>query len=365
MLVIKSCEAYGRFALHKEASKDAQPRFSLQARTLLDWTTERVIPVLCEQTRGQATPFGELNISRISAASASPIQPASPTPMPPPRQRVNRNSTPGKDGSFGSVTVDISPKPDSTALLSHGLAVALLQSSCLIFSDWLKVGGTGSEIIATSACNWCAIFSQAKNKAALQTELLPAFTHLMFQLCVTGSDFTVLEKLIASCDDIESEDEEANLSDKTISKLVKGRDVDGNPLTDGVVDAVLGAARSLVEKKQTNDENQEVTPHSLSDLWDIEEGSVFAALSAVMSNKQASLALARRLVVRFNGITGEGNQNAVALFEAKLLALLLEKTSGTNAAEMNVLVATLDAEKFSFDDAVRGVLRNVTESLVA
>jgi hypothetical protein len=83
MLILKSCEAYGRFALHKEASKDGPPHFSTQVRTMLEWTTEKVIPLRIKQqgSAGAATPFGELNISSISAASAPPVQPASPTPM--------------------------------------------------------------------------------------------------------------------------------------------------------------------------------------------------------------------------------------------------------------------------------------------
>ena len=146
MLILKSCEAYGRFALHKEASKDGPPHFSTQMRTLLEWTTDKVIPLLIKQqgSTGAATPFGELNISSISAASASPVQPASPSPMQPRRQRTNRNKTPVRDGSFVSTSneVNIATANDSTALLSHGVAVSLLQSSCAIFSEWLAVGGS-------------------------------------------------------------------------------------------------------------------------------------------------------------------------------------------------------------------------------
>lgn len=369
VLIIKSCEAYGRFALHKEASKDGPPRFSLQARTLLDWTTDRVIPVLSNQGGGgETTPFGGLNISRISAASASPVQPASPSPMPPPRQRTNRNKTPVRDGSFGSVQgdVDISPKHDSTALLAHGVAVSLLQSSCLIFSEWLEVGGSGSDVIAASACSWCSIFSASKEKAALQSELLPAFTRLMVHLCKTGSDFTVLEKLIESCDEIDSENAEANVSEKTVSNLLKGRDAQGSSLTHGVVKVVLGAARSLLET-QTNrgDDEDQAMPSTLAELWEMEEGSVFSALSAVMSNNQASVILAETLVARFDRQASEAEQTHVALFEAKLLWLLFEKTSGAKAAEMNAVAAALNADKFAGDGAVNGVLRNLAESLAA
>lgn len=365
VLVLKSCEAYGRFALHKEASKDGPPRFSLQARTLLDWTTDRVIPVLCKQESGEATPFGGLNISRISATSASPAQPASPTPMPPSSKRTNRNTTPVRDGSFGSVEgdIDISPKADSTALLAHGVAVSLLQSSCLIFSDWLEVGGSGSDVIAASARSWCKIFSLSKDKAALQCELLPSFTRLMIQLCKT-SDFSVLEEIIASCNKLDSEEDGANITDKTISNLLKGRDANGTALTGGIVDAVLGAALSLVRNKDDNlDEEEKAMPRTLSELWDLEEGSVLSALSAVLSNKQASIVLARKLAARFESGVDADNSSPLAMFQAKLLSLLFDKTSGL--AEMDAVRSTLAAEKFAGDTAVSEVLRNLAKGLNA
>jgi hypothetical protein len=110
MLIVKSCEAYGRFALHKEPSKDGLPHFSTQMRSMPEWTTEKVIPLLIKQqgSAGVATPLGELNISSISAAaSASPVQPASPSPMQPRRQRTNRNKIPVNDGSFVSTSNEV------------------------------------------------------------------------------------------------------------------------------------------------------------------------------------------------------------------------------------------------------------------
>ena len=367
ILILKSCEAYGRFALHKEASKDGPPRLSMQARTLLDWTTDRVIPVLSKQIAGEMvmTPFGELNISRISAASTSPVHPASPSPMPPPRQRTNRNSTPGRD-SFCSVEeeIDITAKNDSTALLAHGVAVSLLQTSCVIFSEWLAVGGSGSDVIAASACNWCKIFSVSKDKT-LQSELLPAFTRLVIQLCKTSSNFSVLEKLIASCDEIETEEGDSVDLTTTVSNLLKGRDDQGNALADGIVTAVLGAASLLLANSVRIDEAPQAMPLALSELWDIEEGSVFSSLSAVLSNKAAAMILAQKLVARFASDGAAADQTQQALFEAKLLWLLCDKISGSNAEEIKaVVVRGLHENKFiDGDDAVSGVLRNVAESL--
>jgi hypothetical protein len=368
MLILKSCEAYGRFALHKEASKDGPPHFSTQMRTLLEWTTDKVIPLLIKQqgSTGAATPFGELNISSISAASASPVQPASPSPMQPRRQRTNRNKTPVRDGSFVSTSneVNIATANDSTALLSHGVAVSLLQSSCAIFSEWLAVGGSGSDVIAQSVCKWCEIFAASTNKTVLQVELLPAFTRLMIELC-KFSDFNVLEKLLVSCDEIESEQDDSNINKKTISSLLTCRDVQGIPLAHGVVTAVLGAASLILQKAGTlaneEDKNQG-TPYSLSDVWDMHSGSIYSGLSAVLSNKEASVVLTQKLVDRFRQGVDENDSSKVLLFEAKLLSLIC---ANSTEPQVKTAITTLDASKFSGGETVNEVIRNIVENQIA
>mmetsp|Transcript_21472 Transcript_21472/g.38963 ORF Transcript_21472/g.38963 Transcript_21472/m.38963 type:complete len:96 (+) Transcript_21472:642-929(+) len=49
------------------------------------------------------------------------------------------------------------------------------------------------------------------SKTALQVELLPAFTRPMIELC-TFSDFNVPETLLASCDEIESEQDDSHVN---------------------------------------------------------------------------------------------------------------------------------------------------------
>jgi hypothetical protein len=367
-LILKSCEAYGRFALHKEASKDGRPSFSLQAKTLLDWTTDRVIPVLSKQGGVLATPLDYLNLSRISAVTESPIHPSSPTPMPPLRQRTNRNRTPGRfDPTFVSLGdkehIEIATGLESTTLLAYGAAVSLLQSSCVIFAEWLAVGGSGSSVVAASASKWCKIFTIAEDDVTLQAELQPAFTRLAVQLCKTSSDFSVLQQLITSCDEAKVEEDETIDMKKTVSTLLAGRDEQGNTLVDGVVGAVLGAARSILEETAMNDDESPEMPLTLSEVWNNNKGSVFSSLSAILSNKQATVVLAKKLVACFGGDGGATDQMQVSLFQAKLLRLLCDRISGVGSAELKSAVLKLDAETFAGDGSVKDILRNVTESL--
>jgi hypothetical protein len=286
--------------------------------------------------------------------------------MQPRRQRTNRNKTPVRDGSFVSTSneVNIATANDSNALLSHGVAVSLLQSSCAIFSEWLAVGGSGFDVIAQSVCKWCEIFAASTNKTVLQVELLPAFTRLMIELC-KFSDFHVLEKLLVSCGEIESEQDDSNINKKTISSILTCRDVQGIPLAHGVVTTVLGAASLILQKAGTlaneEDKNQG-TPYSLSDVWDMHSGSIYSGLSAVLSNKEASVVLTQKLVDRFRQGVDENDSSKVLLFEAKLLSLIC---ANSTEPQVKTAITTLDASKFSGGETVNEVIRNIVENQIA
>jgi hypothetical protein len=288
--------------------------------------------------------------------------------MPPPRQRTNRNKTPERfNSTFGSLgdkeDIEIAPGHESTALLAYGVAVSLLQSSCVIFAEWLAVGGSGSDVIAASVSNWCKIFTLTEDKTALQAELQPAFTRLAVQLCKTSSNFSVLQQLITSCDEAKVEEDETIDMKKTVSTLLTGRDEQGNTLVDGAVGAVLRAARSILEKTAMNDDEAPEMPLALSEVWNNGKGSVFSSLSAILSNKHATVVLAEKLVACFGGDGGATDQMQVALFQAKLLWLLCDRTSGGGFVEVKKAMLKLDAETFAVDGTVKDVLRNVTESL--
>ena len=117
---------------------------------------------------------------------------------------------------------------------------------------------------------------------------------------------------------------------------------------------VLQKASTLTNE----DDESQGTPASLSDVWDMHSGSVYSGLSAVLSNKQASIVLTQKLVDRFSqGGGGENDDSKVLLFEAKLLSLLCENMTGP---EVKTVISTLDASKFS--GTVNEMLRNVVES---
>jgi 3-hydroxy-3-methylglutaryl CoA synthase len=93
------------------------------------------------------------------------------------------------------------------------------------------------------------------------------------------------------------------INKKTISSLLTCRDVQGIPLTRGFVTAVLGAASLILQKAgqlANEEEKNQGTPGLLSDVWDMHSGSVYSGLSAVLSNKDASVVLMQKVVDRFH-----------------------------------------------------------------
>jgi len=91
-------------------------------------------------------------------------------------------------------------------------------------------------------------------------------------------------------------------------------------------------------------------------------GSVYSSLSAVLSNKEASLVLMQKVVDRFHQGSDPNDNSKVLLFEAKLLSLLC---ANSTEPQVNALISTLDANTFSGGGTVNNVLRNIVENQMA
>lgn len=362
--VLKACEAYGKLALHKEASTNGPLFLSAQAKTLLSWVTEKVVPVIVSYNQANGNPLRDLNISRISSATDTPIPPCSPTPTEPPRQRKNRNSTPLKfDASFDSigrydVLTTIASEDDPSILRARAAAFSLINSSCFLFSEWLAVGGqVGGEEIAASASKWCQVLSFAPTTFAAQKELLPAFCRLAAQLCLKNRNFKLLKALIVNCDELQ-EDDEDNLLRKTVASVLSGRDMNGSSLITVVVDTVLVALYELLERSPTNEDETYQLPLTDDDVWGGEKGSFKSALSAIISNEQASLILGERLVENLGRHKHDG-LHRIPLFEAKCIWMLCERRPGRVGNELKNALRKLDADEY--ESNMKTLLREILD----
>jgi condensin-2 complex subunit G2 len=193
---LKLFELFGRFCLHAQADLSATTLNS-DAQTLLDWTTQVVVPVLVSSPK---TAFEDMDISRISL-DQSFRTPLSPLASPAPRRRSNRNKTPtGLDGGLGSKSQDplAQANPVAASRLQKDLAISLLQTACLLFSEWMQVGRPGISVIAPAAKKWAAALGTEQDK------LLPPLGRLVLQLVKSGHDPSILEDFLGHCSDAES-----------------------------------------------------------------------------------------------------------------------------------------------------------------
>jgi len=305
-LVLRACEMYGRFALHKEATRGASQ--GLPAKVLLDWTTNLVIPAL------QGAPFRDsLNLSRISAVTDD--EPTSPI-----AKRTDRKKTPSKlDTSIQHVSMDLEMSFSSPSSFSKHAAVSLLQSSCIIFAEWLAVGGSGAPEIAAAASEWCVAASEA----------VPAFWRLALQLGKASGNVEMVGLLLGKC---EKEDEAIR---KTISALLTSRqESTGEPLCGAVLKEIIKSARVSVVEEYLLDE----TPYDWKEVWGTSHGMV-SALAAVGSNKKASIAFAELLVA------GMGQEtDAMTLFFVRCLWRMSETNEGIQKAVRNMDASQLASE---------------------
>jgi hypothetical protein len=358
--ILCSCEAYGRFSLHKEAHKDNELGFNRQAKLLLDWTTEKVIPALQGAQSGE-TELGNLDLSRISNVSDSLILPGSPSPMSPPKQRANLLRTPGRLGGMSSSLSELDRTlNEPTVFLVSALARSLLQSSCVIFAELLAVGCLCGDAIARSAVHWCKIFEEEEKETEddanfVQRELLPSFIRLAVHLCKSTGSFALLKELFVKCNEGALEDE-GELIKKAVSSLLGSRSSDGSKLVDGPIDAFLSAADELLGSTEM-EISFEVTDTARG-VWSHSKGCVGAALEGIIGNRNASLSLAKKLVLNLASCGGEGN--AKTAFEARCLSLLIKTTSSSTA--MARILSDLNVESFEECGEIRGLVQQLLES---
>jgi hypothetical protein len=362
--VLQVSEAFGRFALHKEASTNEGIKFSAQAERLLHWTTSNVVPAfsLSSENSVEKTPFSDLNLSRISPEKSFESLPGSPVPTGPPKRRANRNTTPVRldDGTSApfSMTSQKSSRESST-FLARAFAVSLMQSSCVIFSEWLAVGGSGSSEIAESAVKWCKIFDENNgHRDETQKELLPVFTRLAMQLCKTVQDFSLLKHLLISCNEVDDHDEMPPAR-KALSSLLSTRGTLAPVMVTKTVECVLEAAYSFTER--VDFETPYELPASMEDVWPADEGCIVSGLGAILSNKQASLEFTGLLVGNF--AASAHNSLASALFHAKCLWILCDPSASKSAAEATQIVRQLNVASLENESKLRGVVEDLLEGL--
>jgi hypothetical protein len=296
--ILRCCEMYGRFVLHKVALSDSFTSFNESAQKLLDWTSKRVIAAFT------------LSLDDIQFDNGSPIvsSPLSPIPTGPPRRRFNRNNTPNKE-SVGSSVSGASTLRDQEAAIfvARAFATTLLQASCVIFAEWLAVGCAGGDQIGRAAASWIKIFCIDDVGAAAQHALLPAFGRLAVQLSRHTSHHSLLKSLLLECK-VDSTEDDLSIQ-KVFSTICASRDAS---VLASCVTLVIDAGLETTQSQQSSVNCDRVS-----------KSAIKSALMALISSKQACVELAKQLVDQLNN-SGESFSDIQLKFMISTLQLIFD-----------------------------------------
>lgn len=342
--------------MHKAAFGGDESAYNSQAKKLLEWTTNKVIPALLV-AQPEENELRDLDISRISNASESLDLPASPSTESPPKQRRNLRRTPTRFGRLSSFELGKTVKDTPAGLVSAFIG-SLLQSVCILFAEELAIGSSNSADIAESAVCWCRVFyendSQSlEDEGTIRKGVLSGFIRLAIQLCRSSANFLLLKEIFVRCDESVF-GEERTLMKKAVSSLLKGSFGEESKLADGLIDAVFSAADDLLSSELSEFENIS----SVEDLWTNNNGCLGIVLEEIVSNSKSRLVFAKRLVsslkVQDDEMTSRG------IFEAKCLSVIISNADGDS---VDSITGALDVEQFSEGGEMRGVVQKLLSSV--
>jgi hypothetical protein len=355
-VILSCCEAYGRFAVHRGRSV-GNGECGSQIRMVLDWTTEHVLPVLVSSTTGAAgSGLQDLDLSRISNASDSLLLTGSPGLMSPPKQRANLGQKSNRMSSSLSLSGSLS---SSYYSLADVVARVLMQSSCLVLSEFLLVGGTYAEEIGSHVSRWCSIFDthdgDDERSYHMKTQLLPSFLRLTVQLCKSSTNFGLLKELILKYEKASLEGSEDSFK-QAAKSLLQANQKAG--LIENLTEALLLVCSQLLQSPaRTTNQVLEVATAS-DEVWPGE--SVGAFLEIVSKNPKSCKLLAEKVLS--NLLSHRGGVNNEAIFYAKCLSVLIPVMKSDTFAEK--IMTEMNAERPEFEE-IRSMMKKVVHAGVS
>jgi hypothetical protein len=345
MNLVSMFDLYGRFALHREALKcNGGPiSFSEQAQHVLFWISFDALPSLqrithqSEQTDDTVPPFTDPDLSLIqiekSFNESTMLSPQSPQFMVRPRRRANRNKTPERlDEGVG--IFDDTPGPHVSKSINqkviHGMIIALFNSTCLLLSEWLVVGGSVSETtitISEAASEWCDILAnlplrgKSNVSPAISDGILTPFLRLTGQLVLTsGSCENLKQALTKLCNFSTCSDEVSDNLRKTLSAILTKRGK--HSVQNDLVRCFLDSSYEIVKEETASLKCR--LPESFDEIFGTHRSCFLRPFFyAILSHQQACFELTDTLVERCPEHLKDNAHHRLALFDLQCLWLVL------------------------------------------
>jgi len=275
-----SIECYGRLIIHKEAMKcDIPMKLSLEAKSLMTWVTDTILPALNRLVRQEAddNPLRDLDLSSIlSAASPS----------------LNRNSsspTVGNlgDTSFISARGSLNIFEDKSKFVSTRAAAITSMSSILCtFAEWLSVRFVGDAFAMDQISTWCKLLKCSDS--VVRKTLLQLFFHIAITSLKNEGDPALLQEVLSSMKNVDPCLTEIETISYAMASVISLRDA---RILKAAITTIVDLTRIIVL-----DVEEEGESGIASSLLDKVGSCMRKVIECVLSEKQSSLILAKCLV---------------------------------------------------------------------
>jgi hypothetical protein len=297
--LLESCETFGRFILHREGIRcidddnndEETPSLSHDALHILEWTGNIVRAANEPKAPAKISlPFADPDLSAIRNEPSFVMSPQAST--------ITRASSidGDEDGS--------SKAPENHCELQV-MAHTLVASSCILISEWLAVGGAGTDAFAEKANAWCSVLP-------VQGLLLP-FCRLAIQLVRQGNNCSLLKSILYHYKE-RLDKAAAEIIHNTFSVVLSfsARKPDTVvAVVEHVLQAVILTERMRVGPVTTfdrTDSDLACSTESMLPLPDNNSSSstaVKAAVGAILRSAKASHELVRQLATRLTNVQQE------------------------------------------------------------
>jgi condensin-2 complex subunit G2 len=277
-------ECYGRLLIHKEAMRGVVPmRLSPEAKELLAWVTDNIIPSMIESAAAAAAEednsLSKLDISAISGIGS---------PMAcddPPRRKSNRRSARESDVSFLSsdqATLNTLQEPSKHTSSISAVSIASTSSVLSTFAEWLSICGTESFILIHIS-KWCRVLGATDNFKTRES-LLGSLFHVALRCLKDDGDATLFKELLLHLKDVDPSTKEKETILDSLSIIFSMRDE--QIATIALVTIIYVTRSIVVEAADFNDVA----------FLDMVGPGMKEVLLSILNNKRSSLLLAKCLL---------------------------------------------------------------------
>jgi hypothetical protein len=336
-VLLGCCEAYGRLALHR-ASREGEIQLTTELEKIVDWTTEHLSPVLTGATALVTSDLHGLDLSRISNVSDSLEIENMAGLMSPPKQRMNLGPRDCRISEDSASPIDL-------------LAQLLMQSACLVVSEYLLIGGPVDDRLVSQLFGWVSILDQpthSERHGKIKSQLLPGFIRLGLLLSKQARNFTLLQKVLLSFGGGVADETSLDMLKQTVKSLLPtGFQKESLFLTD-LADTILLAGVSFLNSPR--DEFQAVTSADdvLPRTW------LGVVLESFVKNPKACEYLTDKLLSKILNHRGDIRNDVI--FYGRCLSYLCNTMQSDTFTEK--VVEELSAERPQFEE-VRKMLEKI------